>query len=253
MTQQPTLRRQNPSDDQPIQTGVHPFANYAEPETFAAPRLDGTVGYRILGSEVVLEADAIANPRPEGNLSGTLSLELWAFPVSGASTEGVRLASSAVEPVAGQFQLPLIERRVAYNEPPAGQHRLALLLCEWTLAHGFVACDRRDFERVYERSAPELAHSAPVRPPAKGGTPARPANRLRLVPADEPAAPPSVGPGLVSIQTAAVEDLAKVKGLNLKIAREIVKARPFKSVEDLVRVPGLGPKTVARLKDRVTL
>lgn len=54
-------------------------------------------------------------------------------------------------------------------------------------------------------------------------------------------------------QNASVEELAKVKGLNLKIAEEIVRARPFASLEDLVRVRGIGAKTVARLKDLVTL
>lgn len=44
-----------------------------------------------------------------------------------------------------------------------------------------------------------------------------------------------------------------MKGLNLKIAEEIVRARPFASLEDLVRVRGIGAKTVARLKDLVTL
>ena len=241
-----------------VQTSVHAFANYAEPETFTAPHFEGTVGYRIVGNEVLLQADAITNPRPEGNLSGTLSVELWAFPLSGASTEGLRLAASALDRVGGQFRLPEIESRVAFDEPPAGRYQLALLLSEWTLSHDFVARDRRDFASIYEVSAPELAVSPRVTPRAKGKPPARTADRLRLVPAAEPAAerdaaPPAVAPRLVSIQTASVEALAKVKGLNLKIAQEIVKARPFASLEDLVRVRGLGAKTVARLKALVTL
>jgi competence protein ComEA len=57
----------------------------------------------------------------------------------------------------------------------------------------------------------------------------------------------------VSIQTGSVEDLVQVKGLNLKIAKEIVKAKPFASVADLIRVPGIGPKTLDRLKDLIRL
>jgi competence protein ComEA len=60
-------------------------------------------------------------------------------------------------------------------------------------------------------------------------------------------------PRRVSIQTGSVDELARVKGLGLKIAKEIVKARPFSSVADLIRVRGLGEKTIARLADLVTL
>ena len=55
-------------------------------------------------------------------------------------------------------------------------------------------------------------------------------------------------PALLSIQTASVEELADVEGLNLKLAKEIVKMRPFTSLADLIRVRGIGKKTIDRLK-----
>lgn len=253
---------------------VRAFANYAEPQVFTVPRFVGCVGYRVQGAEVVLEADAIANPRAQDNLSGTLSLELRAFPASGPSasklTDGLRLAASEVERVAGQFELPAIERRVAFSEPPVGQFRLALLLCEWTLTHGYVVRDRRDFATIYERSARELAGPSPALPPEAPAAAARPAEKLRLVSTPSEASPPAVSAaftrtappaaptlsppsGLVSIQTASAEELAAVKGLNLKIAKEIVRARPFSSLADLIRVRGLGEKSIARLKGLLSL
>jgi hypothetical protein len=265
------------------ETSVHAVANYAEPQTFVAPSFEGKVGYDVQGREVVLQADGIFNPRPDANLSGTLSIELWAFPVSGSSTEGLRLAVSELERLAGGCELPAIERRVAFNEPPVGRYQLALLLCEWTLAHGYVARDRRDFGAIYEHAAPELPASSqalppvavPVAPaaavvavPAPVPAPARPVDRLRLVSPAAPAAAAAAEPearapaeiatkpqvaGPVSIQTADVEQLARVKGLNLKLAKEIVKARPFTSVADLIRVRGLGQKTIDRLKGLVTV
>jgi len=57
----------------------------------------------------------------------------------------------------------------------------------------------------------------------------------------------------VSIQTASVEELARVKGLNLKIAKEIVKARPFAALEDLLRVHGVGRKTFDKIRALITL
>jgi DNA uptake protein ComE-like DNA-binding protein len=332
------------------QTSVRDFANYPEPETFTAPRLEGTVSYAVEGQEVVLEVDGIYNPRSSTNLSGTLSLELWAFPVSGPATEGVRLAVAEVDRVAGQARLSAVAQRVAFCEPPVGEFQVALLLSEWTFAHGYVARDRRNFRSLYERAAPPLPGSSEGRSPVTVATPARPSDRLRLVPptaeavaeaaavapaevtapatataaptaaaapavptaaaaaaavptaptaaaaparagvvaprsrapvevahqaaspagpvvpglsppvvVSAPAAPvPQIAPrtaarGLVSIQTGSVDELAGVKGLNHKLAKEIIKARPFASIADLIRVRGLGQKTIDRLKSLVTL
>ena len=251
----------DPESDGPA--GVCAFANYPESQTFSAPHLEGAVSYAIHGPEVVLQADGIVNPRAISNLSGTLSLELWAFPESGPSTEGLRLAACEIERVPGQSRLAAIESRVAFSEPSVGRFRLAMLLCEWTLAHGYVARDRRDFASHYERSAPETVGSIQARsaaPPAPAVTvSARPADRLRLMPTAEPeiaeaqgeVPPPSLT--LTSIQTGSLDELARVKGLNLKLAREIIKARPFASLADLIRVRGIGQKTVDRIKGLVRL
>lgn len=242
------------------QESVHAFANYAAPQIFTAPRFEGAVGYRLDGREVVLHADAIFNPRSSDNLSGTLAVELWAFPESSpearSAIEGVMLASSEVGSIAGQAQLSSVERRVAFSEPPVGRFRVALLLAEWTLAGGYVARDRRDFGCRYERVAPDPVDSTPGPVPSVVG---RPAEKLRLVPpvTTEPAtlAVPAVAkaPGAVSIQTGSVEELAAVKGLTLKIAKEIIKARPFASLDDLIRVRGIGSKTIVGLKRLLTL
>jgi competence protein ComEA len=255
------------------------FANYPELQLFNAPHFVGRVGYVVQGAEVVLEAEAISNPRAGTNLSGTLALELWAFPQAGPATEreGVRLAWSKLQCIAGQSQITAIERRVAFTEPPEGRFGLSLILGEWTAAHGYVARDRRDFACIYEAGAKELPGSSAVgalvqataQPP-----PARPIDRLRLVPsAAEPGAPapaataaatevtskpkpesaPPAGPRLISIQTGSLEELAGVKGLSLKIAKEIVKARPFSSLADLIRVRGIGDKTIAQIKHLLTL
>jgi hypothetical protein len=254
-------------------TSVHAFANYAEPQTFSAPHFDGNVGYRLQGREIVLEVDGIFNPRASDNISGTLSLELWAFPVSGPAAEGLRLAASELDGVAGRSRISAIERRVAFDEPPVGGFQLALLLCEWTFAHGYVARDRRDFRWIYERPAPELPVASegrsPIAAPAPAAVPApaRPVERLRLVPTvapdlDAAPVPPPPRPEVavaatarapVSIQSGSVEELAGVNGLNLKIAKEIIKARPFASLADLIRVRGIGQKTVERLKGLLTL
>jgi hypothetical protein len=63
----------------------------------------------------------------------------------------------------------------------------------------------------------------------------------------------SAEPARLSIQQASVEQLAGVKGLNRKLAAEIVKARPYTSIEQLLRVRGIGDKLLRKLRDSLTV
>ena len=55
-------------------------------------------------------------------------------------------------------------------------------------------------------------------------------------------------PGRVNINTASLEDLLKIKHIGEERAREIIRLRPFKSVDDLGRVTGIGPSRLADIK-----
>lgn len=64
--------------------------------------------------------------------------------------------------------------------------------------------------------------------------------------------------GTVDLNTASVEQLAaNLKGVGVSKARAIVRYRtevgPFRSIEELEEVKGIGPSTVARNKERMTL
>jgi DNA uptake protein ComE-like DNA-binding protein len=58
---------------------------------------------------------------------------------------------------------------------------------------------------------------------------------------------------LVSIQTATLDELSVVKGLNKKLASEIIKARPFRSLDELTRVRGIGDNLLRRLRTELTV
>ncbi|MEO8181321.1 MAG: helix-hairpin-helix domain-containing protein [Deltaproteobacteria bacterium] len=323
---------------------IHDVASYPVLETFPAPHFAGEVGYEIRGHELLLQAAAVANPRPEGNLSGTLSLELWASPLSSLEAPeagtGHCLGAAQLAPVAGGESAFGLHCRAVFSEPPPGEFRLELLLREWTRALGYLTRDRRAFELHYQQASraqdaeeeeelvwelpvavaepvavllepavvaaepvaalpePALAAEAVVLPePAVVPEPALVAAQPALVlpepavvaaePAALPApalvAPPSVvvsasqpsvpspvapksspaavpaapvtrtGPRAISVQTASLEELSRVKGLNLKVAKEIVKARPFKSLDELVKVQGIGRKTLDKIRSFLTL
>jgi len=57
----------------------------------------------------------------------------------------------------------------------------------------------------------------------------------------------------VRLNEAGVEALTRLPGIGPALAGRIVAARPFATVDDLLRVRGIGPKTLAALRSRVRL
>lgn len=61
---------------------------------------------------------------------------------------------------------------------------------------------------------------------------------------------------LVDINTAGVEELMDVPGIGQVIAQRIVEYRdkngPYASVDDLLKVQGIGEKSLARIRERLT-
>lgn len=59
----------------------------------------------------------------------------------------------------------------------------------------------------------------------------------------------------INLNTASQQELELLPGVGQKLAQAIIKARqqkPFRSLEDLDNVPGVGPSLLEKLKDRVT-
>jgi len=94
---------------------------------------------------------------------------------------------------------------------------------------------------------------------------------LRLVP-PSPAPPPILGPvdipatvvpitfsveGKLNLNRATAKELEALPGIGPALAARIVAYReehgPFAALDDLLRVPGIGPKTLDRLRDLVTV
>ena len=68
---------------------------------------------------------------------------------------------------------------------------------------------------------------------------------------------PSPGSGKVNINTASVEELQTLRGIGVVKATDIVEYRqangPFSRVEDLLLVPGIGPKTLEDLREFIAV
>lgn len=65
------------------------------------------------------------------------------------------------------------------------------------------------------------------------------------------------GPAVVNINRATAEELDALPGIGPAKARAIIEYRetygPFETLEELMEVKGIGPKTFERLKDRIGL
>ena len=58
---------------------------------------------------------------------------------------------------------------------------------------------------------------------------------------------------LVTINTATREELEGIKGIGPVIAGRIIAGRPYERVDELIRVKGIGPKKLKRLRSYLTI
>ena len=233
-------------------------------EQFAQPRLAGCSGYRLDGAEVEISVETIENPRAADNLSGDLRVELWALdaPYAGGAFTGLPVAQAGVGRLSGEQRLTDLNWRVPAELPAQGEWTLTLMLREWT-ANGYATRDYLNFVTPYvaaqaapRAEAPVAAVTLPMQAePAPA--PAKPTKAAKRAPRASAAAPKTKAtPGkadtpanaVVSINTASAAELAAVKGLSRPVAEAIVAGRPYASVDELVRVKGLGAKTLAKLR-----
>ena len=65
------------------------------------------------------------------------------------------------------------------------------------------------------------------------------------------------GTAPININTAGVDELVQLNGVGPSYAAKIVQYReangPFKTPEDLLKVPGIGPRTLELNKDRIVV
>ncbi|NDA67603.1 MAG: hypothetical protein EBY09_13340 [Verrucomicrobia bacterium] len=262
---------------------------YQRPEAFSQPALRGAVGFRLDGERVVVTVAELLNPRDAANVSGTLALELrgYSWPYSGGNDEGTLLAGVTLGTLAGQTSLMDSSFDLLFNRPSAGVWNFALLLREWT-AGGYVTRDFINFDLPVQFEAPvqpapvviapvalpevqpvvavtsavtEVApqpsariqveapvEKAPVVVPVAKAAVAAPASPAKAV-----AQPPAAKPTVVSVNAAGVDELAAVKGMPRKVAEGIVKRRPFKSLDDLTKIKGMGVKLLEKLRVHLKL
>ena len=62
---------------------------------------------------------------------------------------------------------------------------------------------------------------------------------------------PASGP--IDVNTATPKELQSIKGIGPVIAERIVSGRPYKSVDDLIKVQGIGPATLEKIRPHLVV
>jgi hypothetical protein len=126
---------------------IHDFHNYPYRDVFIHPRLEGLVGYRCIDQEhLVVDVERIRNPRDPNNMSGTLSLELWALPepYTAGDFRGHALGAITLGPLAGGASWQKCTYNMQVVTPPADTYTLVLMLREWN-GNSYVTRDHCNF------------------------------------------------------------------------------------------------------------
>lgn len=57
----------------------------------------------------------------------------------------------------------------------------------------------------------------------------------------------------IALNRASAQELAQVRGIGMPLAEQIIRHRPFAALDELEKIPGLSPHTLARLKEVGTI
>ena len=228
------------------QVTVHDERCFAWTQSFLQPTLvlDQPLVARPVDAGLALDAVAVSNPRAADNLSGSLCLELWALaePYIGGAFAGECLGRVEVGQLGGQAACEGLAG--TWSAPADETATLVLMLREWT-QDGLLTRDHRPVA---------LAVAAPVAPAApvvEAPAPA-PAPAAAPVPAPVVAAaaakPKARNAHLLNVNVATEAQLVAIDGLNRSLAKAVVAARPFASIDDLLNINGVGEKRLARMR-----
>lgn len=55
----------------------------------------------------------------------------------------------------------------------------------------------------------------------------------------------------INVNTASAKELAYLPEIGPELAKEILKGRPYATAEDLLKVKGIGPKTLEKMRPRL--
>lgn len=190
----------------------------------------------LVGRSLAGGGDAVDDPAQTGAAEQLIAVEEPAEDAADSEVLLVHVAGAVREP--GVYELKA-GSRVADALRQAGGARARAWLDSINLAAQLV-----DGQQVV----------VPTRPAAVSAGGGAIGSDLAGTPATTPAGPPSSGP--ISLSTATARELEQLPGVGPVTAEKIVAHReqhgPFRAVEELTAISGVGPARVEALRDLVT-
>jgi DNA uptake protein ComE-like DNA-binding protein len=240
-------------------TAVRDLAVFPTAECFVQPSLVGDVSCVVDGGVADIRIASVCNPRSNDNLSGTLALEVWALdaPYAGGAWVGMPVASVILGVLEGGAAWTDCSYSVPAGAPLAGA-ALTVMLREWTPA-GYVTRDYRNLAATVAAPVVEAVAAKPAKAKpaavkkAATAAPKKAASAVtgKTVAAAAAPAKAAATPAKVAVNSASEAELVAVKGLGETVARAIIAARPFASLDDLSRVKGIGAKLLANIRSQL--
>jgi len=213
--------------------------------------LAGNCGYEIQHDQVIITIAEIANNRDADNISGTLAIELWALaqPYWGGDFNGIALAGNSIGELYGQHFLADCRYSMAFQEPSDGTWYLTLMLREWTEA-GYVTRDYINFDVPYiVNTKPSIVRSDESNVINVSFTDNKKTSGKKI-PKNAKA---TKKPTSVSLNQASLEEIEALKGVSKKLAENIVSERPFESLDEVLKVKGIGSRLLDKIRQFITL
>lgn len=95
--------------------------------------LDGKCSYHIEGETIFLDVEEITNHRNINDISGTLSLEMWALsePYKGEDFSGYQIAAATLGQLPGERHFKNCHYGLQIQNPAEGVWNLVIMLREW--------------------------------------------------------------------------------------------------------------------------
>lgn len=218
--------------------------------------LGSNCGYTINEKQIQINIDKIYNNREISNISGSLSVELWALAevYNGKYfSNAYCMANIMIGEISGQHFLENCQYNLPFTNPPSGTWQLCLMLREYN-GEAYETIDYCNFNIPYF-----VDNIIAIEPKCINELEIYKSNdekiekKITKTSTKKTASKDSKVVEKIDLNTAKEEEITKIKGISWKLASLIFSSRPFKSSDDLMKIKGIGKKLLDTILEQAKI